>query len=159
MRMNRKRVAAVATGLALVIATGAIAFAYWTNGGSGSGSASTGTTTAITVNQTSAVTGLYPGGPAAPLSGDFDNPNDGPIFVHRVSAVLSSVTGGAQDSSLPACTTADFALAGSPVTLDTEVPSGNGVGSWSGMTVRLLNTAANQDNCKNATVHITYTSN
>jgi len=157
--MHRKRTAVVATGLALVLATAAIAFAYWTQSGSGSGSASTGDTTAITVNQTSAVTGLYPGGPAEPLSGDFDNPNDGPIFVHQVAAVLSSVSGGAQDSSLPACTTADFALTGSPVTVDTEIASGNGVGSWSGMTIRLLDTSANQDNCKNATVHITYSSN
>jgi hypothetical protein len=157
--LNRKRTTVVATGLALVLASAAIAFAYWTNSGSGSGSASTGNTTGITVNQTSAVTGLYPGGPAAPLSGNFDNPNDSAIFVHQVSASLSSVSGGAEDPGLPACTTADFALSGSPITLDTEVPSGNGVGSWSGITVRLLNTAANQDNCKNATVHISYASN
>ena len=51
----------------------------------GNGSGSTGTTNAITVNQTSVVTGLYPGGPAQDLSGDFDNPNPGAVGISRAS--------------------------------------------------------------------------
>jgi hypothetical protein len=153
-----KRKSAAAGGLVLAVATATIAFAYWTNSGTGSGSADAGSNNAITVNQTSTVTGLYPGGPAATLSGDFDNPNSGAVYVHQVTASLASVSGGAEDPGLPACSAADFALASNPATVDAEVASGTGVGSWSGITVRLLNTSANQDNCKNATVHISYAS-
>jgi hypothetical protein len=159
MRLLRNKTAVVATGLALVVLTAAVAYAYWTNTGTGSGSASAGSNTSITVKQTSSVAGLYPGGPAVTLAGNFDNPNAGAVFVHQVAATLSSVSGGSANPSLPACTTDDFSLAGGPVTVDAEVPAGTGVGAWSGITVRLLNTGANQDNCKGATVHISYTSN
>jgi hypothetical protein len=158
--MLRKKTAVVATGLALALATAAIAFAYWTNGGSGAGTASAGSDVAITVNQTSDVAGLYPGGPAADLAGDFTNTNDSKVYVHQVVATLASVSGGGAYPSQPACTTADFALSnGGTALVDAEVPSGSGVGTWSGISVRLLDTSANQDNCKNATVHISYVSN
>ena len=55
----------------------------------------TGNTTGITVNQTSAVTGLYPGGPAAPLSGNFDNPNAGAVHVGTVTVSIASSDNGA----------------------------------------------------------------
>lgn len=70
----------------------------------------------------------------------------------------SPTTGGAEDPGLPACTVADFALSGT-ATVDAEVPSGTGVGSWSGISVRLLDSSTNQDNCKSATVHLSYSSN
>jgi hypothetical protein len=133
------------------------AYAYWTQGGSGTGSASAGTTSAITVNQTSTVTGLYPGGPSATLSGNFDNPNSSAVQLSSVTAVISSISGAGSDGTKPACATADFAIGGSAGS--TTVPSGTGVGSWSGLTVRLVDNGANQDNCKGATANITYTAN
>jgi len=57
----------------------------------------------------------------------------------------------------PACAASDFSIGGSVGT--TTVASGTGVGSWSGLTIQLLNTAANQDNCKGATANISYTAN
>jgi hypothetical protein len=155
--MLRKKTAVVATGLALVLATAAIAFAYWTNSGSGNGSAATGSDTSITVNQTSSPSGLYPGGPAATLSGNFTNPNSSKVFVHQVTASLASVEGGSE-AGKPACTVADFALSSNPATVDAEVEPGTG-GSWSGIQVSLVNAAANQDNCKNAVLHLSYSSN
>jgi hypothetical protein len=155
--MLRKKTAVVATGLALALATAAIAFAYWTNGGSGSGTAATGSNVAITVNQTSDVTGLYPGGPAATLAGDFTNGNDSKVYVHQVTASLASVDGGSE-AGKPACSTSDFALSSNPATVDAEVNPGTG-SAWSGIQVRLLDTSANQDNCKNAVLHINYVSN
>jgi hypothetical protein len=158
MRSLKKKTAVVASGLALAIAVGAVAYAYWTNIGSGAGTAATGSDNAITVNQTSAPEGLYPGGPAAELSGNFTNPNSSQVFVHQVTASLASVDGGS-DASKPACTVADFQLSNNPVTVDAEVPAGGGVGSWSGIQVSLKDTGANQDNCKNAVLHISYSSN
>jgi hypothetical protein len=133
------------------------AYAYWTQGGSGTGTATAGTTSSITVNQTSTAAGLYPGGPAATLSGNFDNPNASAVQISSITAVVSSITNGATDGSKPTCTPADFSIGGSVG--PTTVPSGTGVGSWSGLTIQLLNTTANQDNCKGATANIAYTAN
>jgi hypothetical protein len=152
-KFNRKVV--VAAGAVLLIAAGG-AYAYWTQGGSGTGSGANGTTVGITVNQTSTVTGMYPGGPAQALSGNFNNTNSGPVRVATVTAALVSVTGSV---GTPACTIADYQLNTPVATVNAEIASGSGVGAWSGPTVQLLNSATNQDACKNATVNLSYTSN
>jgi hypothetical protein len=151
------------TAVLLAVATAAIvaavgAYAYWTTGGTGTGSASTTTTQNVVVNQTNgAITTLYPGGPSFALSGDFDNPNSGPAYVASVTAVVSAVTTDTQ-AGKPACATSDFQITGTSNTPG-DIPSGNGQGSWSGLSVSMLDTAANQDNCKNQTLTITYTAN
>jgi hypothetical protein len=155
--MTRKRIFLLA-GIVVVLAGAAVAaYAYWTSGGSGTGSATAGNTVNITVNQTSSVSGLYPGGPAVTLSGNFDNPNAGSVQISSITAVVSSISGGGTDSTKPACTPADFSIGGAVGT--TTVPSGTGVGAWTGLTIQLVNTAANQDNCKGATANIAYTAN
>jgi hypothetical protein len=149
-----KRVAAIAAVLALAAA--GIATAYWTQGGGGTGSAGTGTTTSIVVHQTSPVAGLYPGGPAVTLSGNFDNSNAGPVFVTAVTAVVDPLFSARLDLSKPACTPGDFVIAGA-APVGASIPSGNAVGAWTGLTIQLQNLATNQDNCKNVTVPIIYT--
>jgi hypothetical protein len=146
---------------AVLLAIAASAYAYWTSSGTGTGSAGTGTTTGITVNQTSTVTGLYPGGPAQALSGNFTNTNAGAVVVASVNATISSVT-KAVGAPAGACTAADYTLSGFPTTTVTPtagIPSGTGVGTWSGGTIAMVNSAGNQDGCKGATVNISYTSN
>jgi hypothetical protein len=140
-----------------VLAIGGVAYAYWTQGGSGSGSATAGTTSGITVNQTGAPSGLYPGGPAVGLAGTFTNPNPGPVSISSVTAAVQAFALHAVDATKPDCTQADFAIAG--VSGATVVPSGTGVGSWSGLTVRLLDNGLNQDNCRNVSITIDYTAN
>jgi hypothetical protein len=148
----KKRTWVLAAVVAVVAAMASVgAYAYWTNSGTGTGSASTGTTTGITVNQTSTVSGLYPGGPAQALSGNFDNPNASAV---HVSSVSGSVTG----TSVVGCDPADFVVIGSPAPNVQEVPSGTAKGSWSGLSVSMTNTTSNQDLCKNATITISYTS-
>lgn len=150
---NNKKVAAL--GVIAVLVAGGAAYAYWTNTGSGSGTATTDASTPITVNQTSTITGLAPGATAQGLSGDFDNPNASAVLVATVSATITSVTGG--DG---ACTVGDYTLGGFPVTvgLPTIAP-GNAQGAWTGGTIQMVETGANQDGCQNATVNIDYTSN
>jgi hypothetical protein len=149
---NRKRglkVVAVAGGLVLV---GGVAFAYWTQGGTGSGSATTGGTNPITVTQTSAITGLAPGLDAQTLSGKFNNPNNGPVFVHQVKVEISSI------DSPGTCSADDYTLTNATVPVDAEVPAGSGVGGWTGATIAFNDKAdTNQDGCKGATVHLAYT--
>ncbi|MEO7352236.1 MAG: hypothetical protein ABIW17_10085 [Marmoricola sp.] len=140
----------------LVVLTGAgAAFAYWTNSGSGTGTAGTGTNVAVTVNQTTVVTGLYPGGSAVTLSGNFNNPNAGPTYVTAVTATgyvvdATHVTAGC-------ATTGNYTLGGTaPVAAN--VPAGSNQGAWTGLTITMNNLGTNQDACKGATVTITYAS-
>jgi hypothetical protein len=155
MSRNHKRWLVAALG-AVVLVAAVGAYAYWTTSGSGTGTGTTGTTSAITVVQTSTVTGLYPGGPAQALSGNFNNPNPGRVRVATVTAALDSITGSV---GTPACTVADYQLNNATATVNADVDPGNGKGSWSGPSIQMLDTATNQNACKNATVNITYTSN
>jgi len=77
--VSRKWKVAITT--VALLACASAAFAYWTSTGSGTGDAATGSSGAITVVQTSSVAGLFPGGPAQTLSGNFNNPNAGQVFV------------------------------------------------------------------------------
>lgn len=157
MTKKTRRLALIAASAAVALLAAVAGYAYWTTGGSGTGSATAGTTSNLTVNQTSTVTGLYPGGTAQALSGNFNNPNAGAVTISSVTATVSGVTGAGTDLTKPACTTSDFTIGGSAA--GSSVPSGTGVGSWSGLTIQMVNGAGNQDNCKGATAQIAYTAN
>jgi hypothetical protein len=157
MKRFGKRIWVVAGVVAVVGLAAVGAFAYWTVTGSGSGSASTAAGSAVlTVNQTSASSGLYPGGSVA-LSGNFTNPASYNQYVTSVSASIPAFS-FQSDGSKPACTQADFSLTGSPAAVGQDVAPGTG-GSWSGITLSMTNAATNQDNCKSVTVPVNYTSN
>ena len=131
---KRRGIKVVAVAAALVVAGGA-AFAYWTAGGSGTGSASTGSVSALTVVQTSVVTGLTPGTPAQTLSGTFNNPNTGPVYVSSVSVSISSVVKAVGAPAGP-CTAADYVITGSPLAIGAEVLA-NDTSTWSGAADRV----------------------
>lgn len=140
-----------------VLAVAAAAVAYWTAGGSGSGSATAaGAQSTLTVNQTTTLTAMYPGDSAQTISGNFDNPNPGPIYVGTVTASIASVTkaGGAPAGT---CDASDFTLASAAMTVNAEVPAGSAKGSWTGATLKFNDkTTTNQDACKGATVNLSY---
>jgi hypothetical protein len=141
----------------VLVAIGGVALAYWTQGGSGSGTASAGTPAAIVVNQTGSPSGLYPGGPAAALAGTFTNSNASAVNLSSVTAAVHAFASHTLDATKPDCTQADFAIAGTSGA--NVVPSGTTVGSWSGLTVRMLDNGLNQDNCKGVAITIDYTAN
>jgi len=149
--LARKKIAAFGAACFLLAAAGA--YAYWTQSGAGTGSAATGTNDAVTVNQTSSPAALYPGGPAQPLSGNFDNPNEGKVRVASVTVALSSI-----EDAPAGCSLADYQLNNATATVNAEIDPGDGVGSWSGPSIQMLNTGSNQDGCKNASINLTYTS-
>jgi hypothetical protein len=144
--------------MAIVVATSVAAFAFWTGVGAGTGQAKTGNTPsqALIVTQTGTPGLLVPGGPGAKLQGTIKNNNGSGVFVNEVKAKVASIVPDKADPSKPACTAADFKISGT-ATVATTVPGGGGVVSWSGLTLELLQTNANQDNCKNVTVNIDYT--
>jgi hypothetical protein len=149
----------ISIGLALVITTSVIAYAFWTGIGTGTGEAKTGggNQQGLTVHQTTIVDGLTPGGAPVTISGNFDNPNANPVHVNNVTASLGAVPAG-PDGTKPPCTAADFDLSPSAA-VNADIPNGNGVGSWTGITIKLKETGLNQDNCKSATRPITYGGN
>src|SRR4051794_4218080 len=111
-KFTKKKIAAVIAGVAIVGASSGVAFAYWTQSGSGTGTAATGSTQAITINQTSPITGLYPGDAAHTLSGNFTNPNPSKVFVEAVTA--DSITIDSTHATA-GCTPGDYTLGGSAV--------------------------------------------
>lgn len=155
-KMTKRTVAVVATA-AVALAGAGVAFAYWTAGGSGVGEAETGTTVGIVAVQTTTVEDMKPGDVAQALSGNFTNPNDGPVYVATVTASISSVD-KAVDAPAGICDATDYALATPVATVNAEVPAGAAQGSWSGATIKFNNKpAVNQDACKGATVNLAYT--
>ena len=159
MQHTRKRVAAVATGAALTLLVGGVAFAYWSTSGAGTGSAATGDVNPVTIHATStAVTGLYPGGPTQNVSGKFDNPNAGTVYINQVSVSVAPGWSKRADATKPACTENDFTIVQPAVTAH-EIASGNGVDAWGPATIQMNNLATNQDNCKNVTVDLVFASN
>lgn len=141
----------------LILGIGGTAYAYWTAAGSGTGTATTGTSSAVTVVQTSTVSDLQPGGAAQTLTGTFNNPNTGPVYVDTVTASIDSVT-KAVGAPAGTCDATDYTLANATMTVAAEVPAGNSQGSWTGATIAFNNKAAtNQDACKGATVSLAYT--
>jgi hypothetical protein len=167
----KTRTVAVLIGLGVAVVGGGIAFAYFTGVGAGSGSAGTGTTSPIVVKQTSTVAAMVPGLTPQVLSGNFDNPNTGPVIVKSVTATVSAVA-MATGAGTPACTVTDFAIGTPGTTAGTtqtatasqgtpgvEVPPGNGQAAWTGLNLTILNRATNQDACKGSTVTITYVAN
>ena len=146
---SRKWVVGLVSGSVIV---GGAAFAYWTATGAGSDTADTGTTESIVINQTSSITGLAPGVAAQTLSGNFDNPNDSSVYVGSVSVTVSG-------TDTVGCGADDYTIGGS-APVNAQVASGDGVGSWSGLTIQFNNKAGvNQNACKGAVVNLSYTSN
>ncbi|HVW81274.1 MAG TPA: hypothetical protein VHB69_10095 [Mycobacteriales bacterium] len=143
---NKKKAAAILGGGALVLTSGGVALAYWTSTGSGSGTAATGSVQNVSVVQTSTSSGLYPGG-SVQLSGNFNNTNTGKVYVGTVTATIGTLPQG--------CVAGDFSISGTGA-VNAEIPSGTGVGSWSGITLTMNDTAANQDACKSQTIPVTY---
>ncbi|MDP2710983.1 MAG: TasA family protein [Solirubrobacteraceae bacterium] len=154
-KSNRKRSTISAVAVILLLAAGA--YAYWTAGGSGSGSGTAGDTVGLIVNQTTVVDDMHPGDTAQTISGNFNNANEGPIYVGTVTAAISSVV-KAVGAPAGDCDATDFTLASGAMTVNAQVPVGTGVGTWTGATIKFNNKAdANQDACKGATVNLAYT--
>jgi hypothetical protein len=154
-KLTRPR--AIALGMLSTLAIAGIAFAYWTAGGSGTGSgASAGVQTPLTANQITTLAAMYPGDSPQTISGDFDNPNSGPIRVSTVTASIFSVTKAA-GAPAGSCDATDFTLAGAAMTVNAEVPAGNGAGSFTGATIKFNDKAGtSQDACKGASVALAY---
>jgi hypothetical protein len=150
-----KRRGLLLAGVALSFAIAGIAFAFWTGGGSGTGTgAAANGVNDLTAKQTTVLSAMYPGDSAQTISGKFDNPNSGPVYVSSVTVSIDSVTSGG--STAVGCDATDFTLANTTMNVNAQVPSGTGVGSFTGATIKFNNKPSNQDACKGVTVNLAY---
>lgn len=174
---TKTKVAAALGAGAVAVAGSGVAFAYWTASGAGDGTATAGDNSAgITVVQGSTISGMYPGEASDhALSGDFKNSNPNAAYVHTVTVSLASISNGTSTGH-PNCGVGDFTLNangsnavknGDSVTLtvNQEIAARAGydetadAGSWSGVGIQMVETNADQDACKSATVNLSYVSN
>jgi hypothetical protein len=154
---NKKRLLAAGIVTVILLGGAGAAYAYWSVTGAGTGTAATGTgLDNIVINDTSSTSGIAPGSGQHTLSGNFDNLNDEAVYVSTVSVSISSISG----AGVGGCEADDYLISGSPMTVNANVPVGEGVGSWTGATIEFVNEAAeDQNGCKGATVNLAYTSN
>jgi hypothetical protein len=150
-RISRK---ALIFGAVTSLVVVAAAIAYWTTSGSGTGSATAGTSTAVTVSQVGTISALVPGGAAQAVDFKINNPASTPQYITSVAVSMTGVTGPNIDGTHP-CTTADFTLV-QPTATYGDLTTGDHTYSPSGATLKLNNTASNQDGCKNATVALAF---
>jgi hypothetical protein len=162
---GRKRRLLAAGIVTIILAGGAgAAYAYWTNTGSGTGSGTTGTNAAVTIVQTSTVSAMGPGVAPQALSGTITNPNAGPVYVNNITVSISAVESA---PGVPAvgCSAADYAFTNTTTgvpdsTIEVAAQAlANDTSTWSGVSIAFVNSASNQDGCKNANVLLSYSSN
>jgi hypothetical protein len=166
---SRRRVAAVTTIGALVVA--AAAFAYFTSSGSGTGSATVGSAAAFTYQDTTVASPLYPGQGSEAISGNFTNSGSGNELLNTITVTITAPTVASpapagSDSAHP-CSAGDFTLsstAGSGWTVASGGQSAvytpandlapNGVqaygGSSNGLSLSMVDQSYNQNNCQGA---------
>ena len=154
-RFGKRTVVVLAVAVAASVAAVA-GYAFWTSTGSGSGSASTGTSGAWQVtSQSPQGVALVPGGPAQTVQYTVTNTGAGDQVL---AGVMVSVANGDGSPWTPGgCSAADFSVngqsAGSPH-FHTALAQTFGPGGSSSATVsvRLVETGANQNGCKSLTV-------
>jgi hypothetical protein len=120
MRINKTTIGASVAVAALIIGSG-IAIAAWSVSGTGSGSGAATVASSLVVTPVTpagANASLYPGGPAAPVFFNIQNPN--PFAVTITSVAWGSATSTATGS----CASTNISIdAAAPTTLSITVPA------------------------------------
>jgi hypothetical protein len=162
-----RRSTVVTSATALIVASGGMAYAYYTTSGSGSGSGTTVSSVGgIDVYVSGPPSITFEMGKPVTLSGTFGNPNDVPVGVERVNVVITQIAppGGPPVTDPAVCSAADFvvtpAVPASPLlAFPVSAKSGGiqGYGEWSGATIELRNDPhRNQDGCRGKRVSLKY---
>jgi hypothetical protein len=127
------------------------AYAYWTSSGDGTGSATTGDSQAFVVTQQAPnPSNLVPGGPAQSVHIRVNNPASFNQYLTSLTFEIDPLWSEQAESGKPACTDADFTLVQPTVVAGDLTPGDH---DYTG-TIKLDNTAFNQDNCKGVTVDL-----
>jgi hypothetical protein len=150
-------------GIALFVAAIAVAvaafgaYAYFTTTGSGTGSATVGTDTPWQVDTDAATGGpLTPGGPSQTVGYTITNNSTGHQNLANVAISVANADGSAWDGP-GNCSAADFEVNGAAAgtAYDDTTLAQNfapGADDSTSITIQMIDTGANQDDCKTATV-------
>ncbi|HEY3716614.1 MAG TPA: hypothetical protein VGL39_18970 [Jatrophihabitantaceae bacterium] len=150
MRITKKKVAAISAGAALVLAGGGIALAYWTTTGTGSGSATTGSSSPFEVTLAAPVGyPLSPGGPTDHVAFTVKNNGGGYQKVNTADTVAVATGDGSAWTAVSGCSAADYSITNVSLTATNLAPGGTVDGSFD---IQMIDTGANQNLCKGATV-------
>lgn len=111
----------------------------------------------------SSMSGLYPGGPAQPVSFSVTNPGSSPAQVQKVAiGVATDASNGYAETptgaDITGCLASWFQVAGSPLTVNQSIPASQTIDFIGKASISLTNAAVSQDACKGATVGLTFTS-
>jgi hypothetical protein len=109
---------------------------------------------AISVIQTSIITGLAPGVPAVAVQAIGTNTGNASIFVQMVVVSISSVT-KAPHAVAGICDLTDYVVESPQMLINQTVDAAASV-EINGATIGFNDRATNQDACKGATIHLNY---
>jgi hypothetical protein len=156
LHFTKKRALVVGVVASLALAAGA--YAYFTSTGTGSGSATVGTSTAWTItNNGTTGPALTPGGlTEQTMAYSVTNPSTGQQNLAKVTVSVANANGSAWDGP-GSCSAADFSVNGAAAgaTYDDLENAGNlapGAVVNNTVTLKMVDTGANQDDCKAASV-------
>jgi hypothetical protein len=158
MKLRTKIAIGATLGAAVLGGGGMLAFAYFTSTGTGTGTAGVGTSTNVTIAQVGTVTGLVPNGPAQTINYKVTNPGSGSEYVNQVTVTAASISGAgtATGTGVDACTAALFHITQGPA-IATDIAAGSSATGTA--TISLPDDGNNQNNCENATVNLSFSSN
>ena len=144
MKISLKKKIAAAAAAATILGGGGAAFAYWTTTGSGAGSGTVAPSNGTLTLHGAVAPGIYPGGNRE-VTFTADNDYDTDLRVGTIHSVVSTTPSS--------CLAGDFSIG--DLVSNTTVPAHTaGVPVGTGSLV-FANSAANQDNCKDASITLT----
>jgi hypothetical protein len=147
-KLIKNKRALTVLGAIAVLAVAGIAVAFWTASGSGSGTGKVASSNGSLVLHGSIASGLTPGGEKT-VSYSADNKNTSSLQVGTVNAVVSID----EEHAEAGCKASDFSVA--DTTEDQTIPaSTSGVVLENSGTIKMSDTAENQDACQGATISL-----
>ena len=148
-RIPRRRLIAVGIAAVLIVGAGGAAFAYWSSSGTGVGSAATGTSAAFTVTSVAPVGDpLVPGGDPQSVTFTVANPSATTLMLSSVVVTVAN-SDGTDWVAVPGCSAADYVLGTPAVTYGSVAGTSSTDGT---VTVTMVDSEFNQDECKSVTV-------
>jgi hypothetical protein len=148
-KTRSKRIAVICIAAVLVVGGGGAAFAYWSSSGVGTGEATTGTSEAFVVtSEESTDAPLVPGGESQIVAFTVANPSTATLALSSVVVIVADSDGSAWDA-VSGCSAADYVV-GTPVITYGSVDGGGDVGGT--VTVTMIDTSVNQDQCQGVPV-------
>jgi hypothetical protein len=151
-KLSKNKRALTVLGVIAVLAVAGVAVAFWTASGSGSGSGTVASSNGSLVLHGSIAPGLTPGGSES-VSYSADNSNSSSLQVGTVHAVVSIDETHAEAG----CKASDFSVA-DVIENQTIAAKSTGTSLSNSGTIKMVDSAENQDACKGATISLALTS-